>query len=72
MTANVSAGKSAFPSRGTLAGGDIWEQVDQLEEMTMRAEAEAAEQKLEAAVLRARRRLAGERRRGAQRRRSRR
>lgn len=72
MTANVRGGGVPFPRRGDQAGCEPWEQADQLEEMTMRAEAEAAEQKLEAAVLRARRRLAGEQRRAESRRRSRR
>lgn len=72
MPANVPGGASAFPTRGSLAGAEPWEQVDQLEEMAMRLEAEVAEQKLEAAILRARRRLEGERRRGQSRRRLRR
>lgn len=72
MTANIPSGANAFPTRGSAAGAEPWEQVDQLEEMAWRAEAEEAARQLEAAVLRTRRRLEGERRRGSSRRRSRR
>ncbi len=71
MPANLRAGDSPFPRRGTLAGADAWEVVDHLEELALRAEAEEAEQRLAAAVLRQRRRFASEQRRNEQRRRNR-
>lgn len=72
MTANVSAGKAALPVRGSLAGTEPWELADAAADAAERAVAEEHERLLEVAILRARRRLEGERRRGAQRRRSRR
>lgn len=72
MTANVSGGKTPFPVRGSLAGTEPWELADAAADAAERAVAEEHERLLEVAILRARRRLEGERRRGAQRRRSRR
>ncbi len=72
MPANIPTSAVALPVRGDLAGADAWEQADHLEELALRAEAEEAEQRLAAAVLRQRRRFASEQRRAESRRRSRR
>ncbi len=71
MTANIPASGAVFPVRGDMAGADVWEMADRAEELAERAALEESERRLEAAILRTRRRLEGERRRGAQRRRSR-
>lgn len=72
MTANIPAGKTAFPTRGSLAGTEPWELADAAADAAERAVAEEHERLLEVAILRARRRLEGERRRGQSRRRLRR
>lgn len=71
MTANMPNTANGFPERGSLAGADMWEAADRAEEMAERAVAEEHERQLEVAILRARRRLAGEQRRTESRRRSR-
>lgn len=72
MTANFSAGQVPFPVRGSWAGTEPWELDDAAADAAERAVAEEHERLLEAAILRTRRRMEGERRRGAQRRQSRR
>jgi len=72
VPATTPTSAAAFPARGALAGADAWEQTDRLEELAMRAEAEEAEQRLAAAVLRQRRRFASEQQRAESRRRGRR
>jgi len=72
MTANRPNNARKFPEREDLAGTDRWKVADRSEALRERAELKESEWKLEAAILCTRRRLEGERRRGAQRRRSRR
>jgi hypothetical protein len=72
MTANMPNTAGEFPTRGVLAGCEPWELAEAAADAAERAVAEEHERQLEVAILRARRRLEGERRRGAQRRRSRR
>lgn len=68
----MSGSATEFPTRGVLAGCDPWEQADRAEELAERAALEESERRLEIAILRARRRLAGEQRRAESRRRGRR
>lgn len=72
MTANMANSAAAFPVRGSMAGSEPWELADAAADAAERAAMEESERQLEVAILRARRRLEGERRRGASRRRGRR
>lgn len=72
MTANIRGGATEFPTRGVLAGCEPWELAEAAADAAERAVAEESEWQLEVAILRMRCRLEGDRRRGAQRRRSRR
>jgi hypothetical protein len=57
----ILAAREPFPTRGEAAGGEPWEVADRADEAAERAELEEAQRRLEAAVLRQRRRLAQER-----------
>lgn len=71
MPAHAPSSGAALPVRGDLVELP-WETADRHEEAVMRAEAEDAEQRLQEAVLRMRRRFASEQRRAESRRRNRR